>query len=87
MSSTSANQQEFDFWEFVSCAKCQLPFYSGASNVATVPFWLTDCGHVICNNHLKSDQSCAQCGTQDIQLLPLQREVACFRRVCYALTY
>ncbi|KAG7092544.1 hypothetical protein E1B28_008894 [Marasmius oreades] len=66
---------EFDFWQFVSCAKCQLTFLSGPDTVANVPFWLTECGHVICNNHLKSDRSCAQCGAQGIQFLPLQREM------------
>ncbi|KAJ6623522.1 hypothetical protein B0H10DRAFT_2010231 [Mycena sp. CBHHK59/15] len=74
MSNISAAQSEFDFWEFVSCSRCQLPFASD-SGVATVPFWLTECGHVVCNTHLNIDQSCAQCGMAEIQLVPLQREM------------
>ena len=50
MTNISSDQSDFDFWEFVSCAKCQLSF-SLDTGVA-VPFWLTQCGHVICNNHL-----------------------------------
>ncbi|KDR73521.1 hypothetical protein GALMADRAFT_251235 [Galerina marginata CBS 339.88] len=65
---------DFDFWEFVSCTKCRMPF-ALENGSATVPFWLTECGHVICNNHLNRDQSCCQCGAQDIQLAPLQREM------------
>ncbi|KAF8911973.1 hypothetical protein CPB84DRAFT_1700932 [Gymnopilus junonius] len=42
---------------------------------ATIPFWLTECGHVVCNNHLNRDQSCSQCGAQEIQLAPLQQEM------------
>ncbi|KAF8798183.1 hypothetical protein BYT27DRAFT_7265288 [Phlegmacium glaucopus] len=66
------HRPDFDFWEFVSCAKCQLLF---SLDGAAVPFWLTECGHVICNNHLNPDQSCSQCGTQGIQLAPLQQEM------------
>ncbi|KAH8989217.1 hypothetical protein EDB86DRAFT_2944604 [Lactarius hatsudake] len=40
-----------------------------------VPFWLTECGHVICNVHLNADQSCCVCGSQQIQMMPLQKEV------------
>ncbi|KAJ7510001.1 hypothetical protein B0H11DRAFT_1170252 [Mycena galericulata] len=73
MSSMSAAPPEFDFWEFVSCSRCQLPFASESG--ATVPFWLTECGHVVCNTHLNADQSCAQCGMAGIQLVPLQQEM------------
>ncbi|KAF8892492.1 hypothetical protein BD779DRAFT_1509345 [Infundibulicybe gibba] len=65
----------FDFWEFVHCTRCRLPFSSGSN--PTIPFWLTECGHIICNSHLNADQSCATCGAQKIQLVPLQREVCC----------
>ncbi|KAG6851238.1 hypothetical protein H0H93_011674 [Arthromyces matolae] len=34
-----------DFWEFANCGRCQLPF--AASSSATVPFWLTECGHIM----------------------------------------
>ena len=46
----SLASSDFDFWDFVACAKCQLPFSSNSGG--TVPFWLTECGHVICNTHL-----------------------------------
>ncbi|EPT06033.1 hypothetical protein FOMPIDRAFT_1026888 [Fomitopsis schrenkii] len=65
---------ELDFWEFVNCARCHLPFDT-EGGTPPVPFWLTECGHVVCNNHLNADQSCAQCGAQGIQLIPLQKEL------------
>ncbi|KAF8969822.1 hypothetical protein BDZ97DRAFT_1792866, partial [Flammula alnicola] len=74
MSNISPDQPDFDFWEFVSCSKCRMPF-SMENGTATIPFWLTECGHVICNSHLNPDQSCTQCGSQGIQLTPLQREM------------
>ncbi|KAJ7063409.1 hypothetical protein C8F01DRAFT_1132902 [Mycena amicta] len=66
----NADHTDFDYWDFVACARCQLPFASESGS--TVPFWLTECGHVVCNAHLNSDQSCAQCGATGIQLVPLQ---------------
>ncbi|KAF7338193.1 RING-type domain-containing protein [Mycena venus] len=88
MSNVSSAPAEFDFWEFVSCSRCHLPFASGSG--ATVPFWLTECGHVVCNTHLNIDQSCAQCGMTNIQLVPLQREMEApmsewFRSIPHAL--
>ncbi|KAK0210899.1 hypothetical protein DFS33DRAFT_336207 [Desarmillaria ectypa] len=88
MSIASTSQQEFDFWEFVNCARCQLPFSSDAG--ATIPFWLTECGHIVCNSHLDAGQSCAVCGSPGIQLVPLQREMEppmsdWFRSIPYAL--
>ncbi|ESK94532.1 hypothetical protein Moror_7999 [Moniliophthora roreri MCA 2997] len=90
MSAISSDHLDFDFWEFVNCARCQLPFLSGPDAVATVPFWLTECGHVLCNNHLKADQSCSQCGATGVQLVPLQREMEApmsewFRSIPYML--
>ncbi|KAF9075165.1 hypothetical protein BDP27DRAFT_1212959, partial [Rhodocollybia butyracea] len=64
---------DFDFWEFVACNRCQLPLSSPSG--PTVPFWLTECGHVICNNHLSPNQSCSQCGSPGIQLIPLQQDM------------
>ncbi|TFK76311.1 hypothetical protein BDN72DRAFT_229024 [Pluteus cervinus] len=72
--STAPATTEYDFWSFVACSRCHLP-YQLPMGAATVPFWLTECGHVVCNNHLNVDQSCARCGAQDIQLVPLQREM------------
>ncbi|KAF9246294.1 hypothetical protein BU15DRAFT_58379 [Melanogaster broomeanus] len=63
---------EFDFWDFVGCAVCHLPFSSGDRGSPLVPFWITECGHVLCNTHLNPNQSCAKCGDQGIQLMPLQ---------------
>ncbi|CAA7271538.1 unnamed protein product [Cyclocybe aegerita] len=74
MSKVSPEQPDFDFWDFVCCAKCRMPFALDNGS-ATIPFWLTECGHIICNSHLNPDQSCSQCGAQDIQLAPLQREM------------
>ncbi|KAJ4487834.1 hypothetical protein J3R30DRAFT_3431884 [Lentinula aciculospora] len=89
MSAEPTKSLDFDFWEFVCCAKCQLPYNSGASS-STVPFWLTECGHVICNNHLNPDQTCAQCKSSGIQLIPLQHDMELpmsewFRSVPYML--
>lgn len=53
MSNDQQDQDTSDFWEFVACAKCRMPF-ALESGVATVPFWLTECGHVMCNNHISS---------------------------------
>ena len=55
-------EQDFDVWEFVSCAKCQLAFSPDGISGPSVPFWITECGHVICNNHLSA---CLQEKKQD----------------------
>ncbi|KAG1756606.1 uncharacterized protein EDB91DRAFT_1093561 [Suillus paluster] len=69
-------EPEFDFWDFVDCSICHLPFISNdRGGPPPVPFWITECGHVLCNNHLKPDQSCAQCNGQNIQLVPLHRDL------------
>ncbi|GBE82250.1 hypothetical protein SCP_0406340 [Sparassis crispa] len=72
---SSRARPDLDFWEFVHCCKCHQSFISNSGGSPSVPFWLTECGHVICNIHLNADQSCAQCGEQGIQLIPLQREM------------
>ncbi|THH10805.1 hypothetical protein EW145_g1067 [Phellinidium pouzarii] len=74
-SASNADQpQEFDFWEFVACSKCHLAFSSDGVSAPTVPFWLSDCGHILCNSHLNADQSCPSCNAQRIELMPLQKE-------------
>ncbi|KAI0340076.1 hypothetical protein BDW22DRAFT_1399021 [Trametopsis cervina] len=73
--SETTTREDFDFWEFVSCGRCHLPFSADSRGVPSVPFWVTECGHVLCNTHLNSDQSCAKCGQRDIQVSPLQREI------------
>ncbi|KZT26415.1 hypothetical protein NEOLEDRAFT_257489 [Neolentinus lepideus HHB14362 ss-1] len=75
MSHVSAAHSAFNFWEFVHCARCYLPFSADSTGQPQVPFWLTECGHVICNNHLNVDQSCARCGEPGIQVVPLQRDM------------
>ncbi|KAH7912235.1 hypothetical protein BJ138DRAFT_1084052 [Hygrophoropsis aurantiaca] len=66
---------EFDFWNFVTCNICHLPFVTSNHGPPSIPFWITECGHVICNNHLNPDQSCSQCGDRNIQLMALQRDM------------
>jgi hypothetical protein len=62
--SVTAQLHEFDFWEFVDCGKCRLPFQNGA-----MPFWLTECGHVICNNHLSESVLLLPRFSQRLQML------------------
>ncbi|GJJ12740.1 hypothetical protein Clacol_006985 [Clathrus columnatus] len=57
--STISNKQplpEFDYWEFVHCAVCFLPFLRDVQDVnsrsPTVPFWLTECGHTVSRSKL-----------------------------------
>ncbi|KAN0077069.1 hypothetical protein V8E55_010924 [Tylopilus felleus] len=66
---------DLDFWDFVTCACCHLPFSPPDRGPPPVPFWITECGHVLCNSHLNPNQSCPKCGAQDIQLVPLQRNI------------
>lgn len=47
---------DFDFWDFVSCAVCHLPFSPPDRGPPPVPFWITECGHVLCNSHLSQHQ-------------------------------
>ncbi|KIY72051.1 hypothetical protein CYLTODRAFT_69984 [Cylindrobasidium torrendii FP15055 ss-10] len=72
-SAVSNASPDFDFWEFVACSRCQIPYHT--PNGPVTPFWLTSCGHVICNNHLNPDQSCGTCGTQSVECVPLQQEL------------
>ena len=54
MSSLSDSHTDFDIWDTICCAKCLLPFPSKAG--PTIPFWLTECGHILCNNHLSEQR-------------------------------
>lgn len=47
---SSLSDTDPDLWDTISCSKCLLPFLSKAG--PTIPFWLTECGHILCNNHL-----------------------------------
>ncbi|KAF7305043.1 RING-type domain-containing protein [Mycena kentingensis (nom. inval.)] len=86
MSAPNDDVPDLDFWEFVSCCRCFRSFEGDPST----PFWLTECGHVVCNAHLNPDQSCAQCGAVGIQLVPLQSQMDApmsdwFRSIPHAL--
>ncbi|KAH9854200.1 hypothetical protein C2E23DRAFT_727141 [Lenzites betulinus] len=99
MSSLSSATAEIDFWEFVNCGVCHLEFIKESGTLSSMPFWLSECGHVICNAHLNADQSCAACGTPGVQFMPLQKELEApmanwfnsvpnsFDTVAYALRY
>lgn len=54
MSSLSDSHTDFDLWDTICCSKCLLPFLSKAG--PTIPFWLTECGHILCNNHLSKQK-------------------------------
>ncbi|KAL5532642.1 hypothetical protein ACEPAF_4416 [Sanghuangporus sanghuang] len=67
--------QDFSIWEFVTCAKCNHAFSVDGTSGPSIPFWITECGHVLCNAHLNADQSCPSCNAQKIELMPLQKEM------------
>ncbi|KAL5529719.1 hypothetical protein ACEPAG_5704 [Sanghuangporus baumii] len=67
--------QDFSIWEFVTCAKCNHAFSVDGTSGPSVPFWITECGHVLCNAHLNADQSCPSCNAQKIELMPLHKEM------------
>lgn len=50
----AAQPQDFDFWEYVACSRCCLSFTPDSGGPPPVPFWVTECGHVVCNNHLSN---------------------------------
>ncbi|EJD02446.1 uncharacterized protein FOMMEDRAFT_168904 [Fomitiporia mediterranea MF3/22] len=75
MDQTQTAQEDFDIWEFVTCSKCQLPFSQDGVSGPSVPFWITECGHVLCNSHLNPDKSCPSCNAQNIELMALQKEM------------
>jgi hypothetical protein len=52
MTTLSAIRPVFDVWEFVSCGICHIPYGNPAGGQSSNVFWLTDCGHILCNNHL-----------------------------------
>ena len=51
-SSSIAGDSVYDFWEAVTCAKCHLRFVPDGGGPPLVPFWITECGHILCNNHI-----------------------------------
>ncbi|KAF9646385.1 hypothetical protein BDM02DRAFT_3026715 [Thelephora ganbajun] len=88
--SSIAGDAVYDFWEAVTCAKCHLRFVPDGGGLPLAPFWITECGHILCNNHLNADQSCSYCGDRPINLAPLQREMEppisdWFRSLPYAI--
>ncbi|KZT52682.1 hypothetical protein CALCODRAFT_79375 [Calocera cornea HHB12733] len=75
-------------WPLIHCNVCLLPFFphNNPSNPPPVPFWMTECGHVICNAHLRSDQTCAFCNAASARPVPLQAHVRLpFRAVIHLL--
>ncbi|KAF9791225.1 hypothetical protein BJ322DRAFT_1203138 [Thelephora terrestris] len=89
-SSSIAGDSVYDFWEAVTCAKCHLRFVPDNGGPPLAPFWITECGHILCNNHLNADQICSYCGDRPINLAPLQREMEppvsdWFRSLPYAI--
>lgn len=44
----------FSLWEFVHCGIC----YTFWSDPPRIPLWATDCGHIICNDHLSGPLTC-----------------------------
>ncbi|KAH7097027.1 hypothetical protein BKA62DRAFT_717875 [Auriculariales sp. MPI-PUGE-AT-0066] len=73
--------QEEWVWPFVHCAVCHHLYQTpragqdGVSAQPTLPFWLTECGHVICNNHIRPDRVCTKCGEQDVQATALSHQM------------
>lgn len=53
---SSLSDTDFDLWDTICCSKCLLPFLSKSG--PTIPFWLTECGHILCNNHLSKLAKC-----------------------------
>ncbi len=64
---SSSSLTDLDIWEFVSCSKCHLPFSSDPSAPPQVPFWLTECGHVICNLHLSMSPLYNRCSCKSTE--------------------
>ncbi|EUC62124.1 zinc-RING finger protein [Rhizoctonia solani AG-3 Rhs1AP] len=71
------NSNDNSIWEYVHCSVCMTLFLppNRIDPTPDTPFWLTECGHVICNNHLLADQSCASCGDKNPSIVPLQRNM------------
>ncbi|KAF8321635.1 hypothetical protein DL93DRAFT_2223986 [Clavulina sp. PMI_390] len=58
-----------DLWEFVHCAVC----FTFWEDPPTVPFWASGCGHIICNDHLRSDGVCAACGDPGTEFVAVKK--------------
>lgn len=56
MSALSSTSQTSSYWELVHCHVCYLAYTSidNPSALPSIPFWITECGHVLCNNHLSN---------------------------------
>ncbi|KZS91052.1 hypothetical protein SISNIDRAFT_169015 [Sistotremastrum niveocremeum HHB9708] len=71
--------QPFDIWDFVHCGICYTTFVNpdnpNPNAPPTVPFWVTECGHVVCNNHLKPDKTCGVCGHTDVAVMAMSRDL------------
>lgn len=68
MSGPARNEQtdpDFDFWDFVSCAVCHISYSPADRGPPPVPFWITECGHVLCNSHLSQSLLFTQTSSTD----------------------
>ncbi|KAG9010086.1 hypothetical protein FRB93_004748 [Tulasnella sp. JGI-2019a] len=70
----TAQDSDVDIWAFVHCDICMLPFIPSPNEAAT-PFWLTECGHVLCNAHINSDRSCRRCGSTNVGTSSLRQDL------------
>ena len=43
---------DFDYLEFAHCGACMAEYLPLGEGAPPQPFWLTDCGHILCNQHL-----------------------------------
>ena len=50
----AAQHRDLDFWDTVDCAKCHLLYAPEHGPSPPVPFWLTECAHILCNSHLSA---------------------------------
>lgn len=41
-----------DIWDFINCGKCHRFYSPDSTQPPPLPFWVTNCAHVVCNNHL-----------------------------------
>ncbi|KZV82684.1 hypothetical protein EXIGLDRAFT_335988 [Exidia glandulosa HHB12029] len=84
--------EDESIWPYIHCGVCHYLFQRQRDTSAppSVPFWLTECGHVVCNTHLHPEKLCAQCGAQNIEVVSLQQQLDppmadWFRPLPYAL--
>lgn len=75
LAASSTQSNDVDIWEFTHCDHCMLPFEQSSSEQSRVPFWLTECGHVLCNSHISTSRTCMKCGSTNVSVFPLQKDL------------